>query len=463
MATFLQPSLSGGELTPGLRGRVDLTRYAISLGKSRNFITKNTGGGVKRPGQKFRGRAKYGDRFTRLIPFIFNTDLKYMIEAGDLYMRFWINGNLVINSTVLIQTILNTNPARVNAIAHGFQTGNHVLIQGVSGMDKLNDRTFQITVVDPNNFTLNGADGTTLPPFVFTGTGIVSRIVEIATPYSQTMLPDVRLTQSADILYLTHQNVAPQELRRVANDSFVLVPFDFRRGPFKPFNIDEAVIMAVSGTQGNITITANAGVFDPTMVGALVYMEEKELRGIKPWASAEKNVPLGSLRRSDQKVYKAVSVPTVAAPDYYITGSTRPTHSTGRAFDGPQDVKSDGVDDYTVGVEWEFVHNTFGIVQITSVISSLIANATVIERIPDSIVGTVPGPAFGPFLFVGDGVTTTFATPGITSDNPVDFKVLLGGEPQQSNPNYPGGGGVAGGGGGNPRPGNDERGPIQAP
>ena len=89
MASFLQPSMSGGELTPGLHGRVDVARYQVSLATCRNFITRSTGGADKRPGLIFRGAVKNGTQATRLLPFIYSTETKYLIEAGYLYFRFW--------------------------------------------------------------------------------------------------------------------------------------------------------------------------------------------------------------------------------------------------------------------------------------------------------------------------------------------------------------------------------------
>jgi hypothetical protein len=457
MAVFLQPSLSGGELTPGLRGRVDLARYVVSLGKARNFITKPTGGGAKRPGQIFRGRMKYGDRFTRLIPFIYSTEVKYVVEAGDQYFRFWVNGALLTEVQKPISFVSNAAPAVVTVTGHGYQTGDHVLIENVQGVTRVNGRTYQINVLTADTFELIGSDTTGDPPYSAAfNIDAASRVVEVATPYTSAMLPQVRHTQSADVLYLTHGSVPIKELQRITATSFQLVNFDFRRGPFRGFNTDEAKIMAVSGTTGSVTVTTNTATFDPAMVGSLIYIEEKELRGVRPWASGEKNVPIGVLRRSDFKVYRAsarASGGSEGTP-YQISGATRPSHSVGRAWDGPGDVKNDGVNDYAVGTEWEFVHNTFGILQITGYTSPTNVTALVIERIPDSIVGTAPAPSFGPFVFSGNGVQTTFSPlTGITSTNPVDFSVTIGGAPQQPNPNYPGGGGVSGGGGGNPRPG----------
>ena len=385
MGMFLQPSLSGGELAPGLQGRVDTARYQISLKTCRNVITKPTGGAVKRPGTIFRGEVKDSSKRVRLVPFIYSTEIKYLIEMGHNYMRFWVGGALL-------------------------------------------------------------RDGS-------------NNIVEVATPYDQTMIGDVRFTQSADVLYLVHPTVRPKELRRIAADDFDLVDFNYRRGPFRGFNTDEALLMAVSGVEGNVTVTTNADAFTAEMIGSLIYVEEKELRSVKPWVPGErgdgsKGLALGNLRRSDSKVYRCVGVPSLTGltgTPYYLAGSVRPTHETGRAFDGPQDVKDDTVNEYVVGVEWEYVHGGFGILQITGFTNSKQVSALVIERIPDSIVGTAPSPG-NTWTLSGNGVTKQFTIAGATSSSYLDYQVTIGGTPIQSNPNYPGGGGIGGSGGGT-RPG----------
>ena len=447
MARFLQPSLSRGEITPGLRGRTDLAAYMVGLAKCRNMVTKPTGGAVKRPGTRFCGRTKYDNLYTRLIPFVYSTEVFYLVEAGDQYFRFWVDGALLTDATVSITGITQTNPAVVTSVGHGLANGSHVLIEGVAGMDRINGRTYTITVLDVDTFSLTGANTTGYD--AYTGGGTASRVVEVGTPYTAAMLPDVRFTQSADVLFLTHGLAPINELQRLSPTVFQITPFDFRRGPFRPFNSDEAAIMAVSGTQGAVTVTTNVPTFTTGMVGQLIYLEEKELRSIKPWASAWKNPAVGTLARSDQKVYRVSAV--TGGGDYYITGATRPTHSVGRAWDGPGDVRSDGVDDYGVGVEWEFLYNTFGIVKITEYVSATSVKAVVVERVPDSLVGTAPSPV-ATWTNDGDGTTKVFPVAGATSDNPLDYTVTINGIPVQSNPFYPGGGGVGGGGGGAPGP-----------
>ncbi|OBU70456.1 hypothetical protein A9K58_00450 [Stenotrophomonas maltophilia] len=363
MTRILQPSMSGGELSPGLQGRVDMLRYPISLATCKNVITKPTGGAEKRPGLLYRGRTKSPVAATRLIPFIYSTGVKYLIEMGYGYMRFWVNGALLRDD-------------------------------------------------------LGG-------------------IVEVPTPYTGDMIYDVRYTQSADVLYLTHVDVSPRELRRTSATTFELRSFEFRRGPFRATNSNDSFVMAASGVIGQVVLTCNTDVFSEAMVGSLVYMEEQELRGVKPWVAAEKNVPLNAYRRSDQKVYRCVSVPDLAGlsgTPYYVCGSVRPVHDSGRAFDGPQDVKFDNVNDYVVGVEWEYVHGGFGILKIDSFITAKQVNATVIERIPDSITGTAPTPG-ATWNLTGNGTTTTFAIAGATSSSQASYTVTIDGVPVAGNPN----------------------------
>ena len=65
---------------------------------------------------------------------------------------------------VAISAITNANPCKVTATAHGYSTGKRVIINGVVGMTQLNNSTgggyFTITVIDANDFTLNGVDST---------------------------------------------------------------------------------------------------------------------------------------------------------------------------------------------------------------------------------------------------------------------------------------------------------------
>lgn len=440
--------MTGGELAPGLRGRTDLARYQTSLGLARNVIVKPTGGVVKRPGTRFCGVTKYATGPCRLIPFIYSTQQKYLVEVGSGYMRFWVDGALLSSGTWAVTNV--TAAGVVSATGHSAEVGDWLVIGGMGNRASSLGKSYLVASVATNTITLASYDGGAAA-----GPGQAWRIAEVDTPYTGDMVKQIRFTQSADVLYIAHGSVPVKELRRLAADRFQLVDFAFRRGPFRGFNTDEAVVMAASNATGTTTLTTNADLFVSGDVGRLVYMEEKELREIKPWASAEKNIAVGALRRSDSKVYRVASVPSnkgTAGTPYYVTGGQRPVHDLGRAFDGPQDVKNDGVNDYAVGVEWEFLHNTFGIAQITSVVNARTANAVVVERLPSSVSGTAPAPA-ATWTLSGTGAELSFPLTGKTSSSEIDFTVTIDGQPVQSNPYYAGGGGVNGGSGGSPRPG----------
>ncbi len=90
--SLIQPSFAGGELAPSLQGRVDISRYAISLKTCRNFYVLPYGGASNRSGFKLNAETKFPDKFCRLIPFTFSSEITYVIELGDRYARFYRDG-----------------------------------------------------------------------------------------------------------------------------------------------------------------------------------------------------------------------------------------------------------------------------------------------------------------------------------------------------------------------------------
>lgn len=99
-----QPSFTGGEISPSLYARVDLTRYANSLKTCRNMIVSSYGGVYNRPGQRFIAASKANGAF-RLIPFQFNTTQTYVIELGEHYARFYANGGQVVSAGVPVEIV----------------------------------------------------------------------------------------------------------------------------------------------------------------------------------------------------------------------------------------------------------------------------------------------------------------------------------------------------------------------
>tara|TARA_R100000951_G_scaffold116756_1_gene130456 strand:+ start:2426 stop:4465 length:2040 start_codon:yes stop_codon:yes gene_type:complete len=95
--TPIQTNFTGGEISPRLRGRVDLTKYTSSLAHCENFVVFPHGGVTKRSGTRFVVEVKDSSKETRLVPFIFSTVQAYILEFGDYYVRFVRNEGQIQN------------------------------------------------------------------------------------------------------------------------------------------------------------------------------------------------------------------------------------------------------------------------------------------------------------------------------------------------------------------------------
>ncbi|KSE10095.1 hypothetical protein [Pseudomonas aeruginosa] len=100
MTLLVQPSFSAGEMAPATYGRVDLARYYTGLRTCRNFQVLPEGGVQNRSGTKFIAEVKASENFTRLIPFQYSTEQTYILEFGNLYIRFVSNGGQVVSGSV---------------------------------------------------------------------------------------------------------------------------------------------------------------------------------------------------------------------------------------------------------------------------------------------------------------------------------------------------------------------------
>lgn len=108
-----QPSFTAGELSPALWARTDLAKYQVGLKGAKNLFIHPHGGASNRAGLQFCGEVKASANQTRLIPFQFNTEQTYVLEFGNLYMRVWKNGEVVVSGGVPYEVVTPYPSSRV--------------------------------------------------------------------------------------------------------------------------------------------------------------------------------------------------------------------------------------------------------------------------------------------------------------------------------------------------------------
>jgi hypothetical protein len=90
-------NFTGGELSPRLDGRNDLTKYSSGCKTLENMIVYPHGSAARRPGTQFVAEVKDSTKKTRLVPFEFSTTQTYMLEFGNQYIRFYKDNGVILS------------------------------------------------------------------------------------------------------------------------------------------------------------------------------------------------------------------------------------------------------------------------------------------------------------------------------------------------------------------------------
>lgn len=219
-AKTLLRSFAGGEITPELYGRLDLTKYQTGLSKALNFRVLPHGPAARRPGFRFINEAKDSTKRVRLIPFAYSADQTVLLEFGDQYIRFHVNGSTLLEPTVAITSVVG-NVVTTTA-AHGYSTGDWVYMAALSGNPA---RFFKITVTGANTFTTQDYWGVNTNPGLANYTA--ARVYTLTTPYIESDLFELRYAQNSDVITITHPDYAARELSRTSATSWTLSTINF--------------------------------------------------------------------------------------------------------------------------------------------------------------------------------------------------------------------------------------------
>lgn len=381
-ASSLQSNFNGGEFSPLAVGRVDIDRYPTGLATCLNYIPMLQGGKTRRTGTKFVEEVKDSTKTTRLIPFEFSTEQAYMLEFSPSVIRVYKNRALVTDAVDLVSNgTFDTDLTDWDSIGYAGRAvwsssyGGSLLVTGTDlGINPgwgaaEQDVTVSVTGTHTLSFTVHAATtsavlnvgtstgatdiytgsfgvgdhtldlsltaGTVYVGFApYDGFGADSNTVyvdsvslvgdsgtplEIVSPYAEADLSGISYTQSADILYLFHEDYATRTLSRTSDTSWTLNTFTPLDGPYLPTNTT-AVTITPDDTTGTVTLTASSATFVSTDVGRLVRLEQAP----QDWAASTAYV-LDEIATNDSgKVYECTTAGTSA-------GSGGPT-GTGQAI-----------------------------------------------------------------------------------------------------------------------------------
>lgn len=231
--SFIQPSFAKGELGPALYGRVDIAAYSVGLRTARNVVIHATGGVSNRPGLKFICPCKDHANRPILIDFQFKATDTYQLEFGNLYMRVIRNDAQVLETEQNITDVTDVSDnATITISGHGYSDGDHVFIASVGGSVELNARWFIVSSKTANTFELTDPyDGSTVIAFAdlttYTSGGTAGKVFELVTTYAQADLPQLKWTQSADVLTLTHTTYTQREVTRTGHNAWTIADITF--------------------------------------------------------------------------------------------------------------------------------------------------------------------------------------------------------------------------------------------
>ena len=241
------PSLTSfvaGEISPRLEGRVDLDKYRSGAAELLNMVVHPHGGASRRPGTEYIGEIKSSSVKGRLIPFEFKTSDTYILEFGDSIMRVVRNGEYVLDTAKNITAITKASPGVITIAGHGLSNGDEIFVSSVGGMTELNTRNYRLANVTTDTFTLTDLFGAAIDTTNFTtytSGGTAEEVFNIATPYPEAVLPDLRFVQSADTMFIVHPLHEPRKLTRTDHTAWTFSTITFVDGPYLDVNTTTTV------------------------------------------------------------------------------------------------------------------------------------------------------------------------------------------------------------------------------
>lgn len=329
----IQTAFHAGEWAPSLAARVDVGKYHQACALALNYYVDYRGGLASRMGTRWLLQAKISSSPVRLIGFQAGSIVGYVLEFGDLYIRFYFNGSPVLETAVALTSATAVSPAVFGLVAHGLQNGDWVFSSLFAGgtWSTLNNRYFIVTNAAANTFQLTDLFGTAISGAglgVWTA-GSFGRVYTLPSPYAAADLALLKYTQNINRMYICHPDYSPQILTLITATNWQITPMTVGSTVSSPTGLALATTLAAGSVNYSYTVTSvDANGQESAAATPVALANRTDLRTVAGTIRASWNAVTGAVRYNVYKAEVSYSGSVVSGAAHGFIGDT-----TGTQFD----------------------------------------------------------------------------------------------------------------------------------
>lgn len=236
---LIKQTFTSGEITERMDARFDMSKYRNACRTLLNGYALPHGPAMRRPGTRYIAEVADSSKETRLVPFEFSETQAYILEFGNLYVRYYMNGGQIQKTT-----------------ADAWVTSTAYVVDDWVVESAVIYRCITAHTSDASTFATDSAKW------------VATEIYQTTTTYTEAELFELTFCQSADTLFIFHNSHPQATLTRTGHTAWVLADINFNEQPWIYNYIGATCTLTPSGTTGSVTLTASEDLFVSTHVGS---------------------------------------------------------------------------------------------------------------------------------------------------------------------------------------------------
>ena len=288
MANSQLYAFNRGLISPLALARQDLERTALSAETMTNWVPRNLGSMMLRPGTSYIG-ATASDNAAKFIPFVFSQTDTALLEVTNVLMRVWVSDALVTRPAVTAavangaftsdltswtdtdeagatsdhdasgylrlagngtafaireQEVTLVESGIVHALDIVIERGPVVLRVGSTTQDDdyinetiLGTGTHSLSFTPTTNFFIQFQNKEKRQVLVNSCVVASSGVMTLVAPWAAADLSELRWEQSGDVVYVAADGVQQYKIERRNTVSWSVVKYEPDNGPFSDINI----------------------------------------------------------------------------------------------------------------------------------------------------------------------------------------------------------------------------------